>query len=375
MIFLKNLAEKKYLIFAIVVYLSLNLPFFGSIPYLDGNIDFVKAHDFYSGGFDKLFLNWTSIHPPFKEIVVNIFYKLSGVSAQAYEALGISIGVLGIYFYYLLTHVLLGNKISRLATLLLATSPLFISVGFFALTDFILTVFLLASLYFYIEKKYLYFGIFASLANLTKETGIVFISSIILVEIFFFLRRLLNRKIPSLQPTKILGIGLPLLTSALWYSFLKSEGKSLWSAWNFSDVSDKGSFYTILNNLFTFNFINKYALQNFLQLLVLNFNWIFWLLFLIGVLLFVIRKKSFLLSKLSEDNQESKTFLIIFTFIFVYLLTVLTFQTYTIPRYALPIFPFLFLGVSWSITKIQLVTKLPYFYLNFFTFSVVFLSL
>jgi len=55
----------------------LAIPFVKSIPYLDGNIDFAKAFNFYSTGFNGLFGGSRSVHPPVKEILTSIFSKLA----------------------------------------------------------------------------------------------------------------------------------------------------------------------------------------------------------------------------------------------------------------------------------------------------------
>ena len=47
--------KDKFLLVCLTSYLILTLPFVNLIPYLDGNIDFVKTYDFFSGGFTKLF--------------------------------------------------------------------------------------------------------------------------------------------------------------------------------------------------------------------------------------------------------------------------------------------------------------------------------
>ena len=149
----------------------------------------------------------------------------------------------------------------------------------------------------------------------------------------------------------------------MWFSFLKTNGQRPWSDWNFSGVGEKGSVYTIFHNISTLNFLNKYAYQNFLQLIFLNFNWIYWLIFCLGVLIFIQSNKKNIFATLLKDKPKPKAILAIVVFSFSYFLTVLTFQTYTIPRYALPIIPFLLIGVSWSIQNIDKKWKIGGVYL------------
>ena len=66
----------KTLTVSLIIFSLLTIPFINSIPYLDGNIDFVKSHDFFVGGFGQLLNNWLSVHPPVKEIITFIFFVL-----------------------------------------------------------------------------------------------------------------------------------------------------------------------------------------------------------------------------------------------------------------------------------------------------------
>jgi len=114
--------------------------------------------------------------------------------------MGILFGLFGVVFFYKLCKKLTINFVSTVAVLLFCTSPLFLSVGLFSLTDYFLGIFILASL-----------------ALLTKETG-------------------------------------------------------------------KGTIYTIFSNIFSLKMFNKYAYQNWLQLFTLNFNWVLWIIAILGII-------------------------------------------------------------------------------------------
>ena len=336
---MQQIRKNLFLLAPLIVYWVLISPFLGSIPYLDGNIDFVKTSDLYTGGIQRLFANWRSIHPPLKELLTILFYKFFGVTSFSYTLVGMIFGSLGIIYFYLLCKKLIGNSVAKTATFLLAACPLYLSIGIFALTDFLLTISILISLYYYTEKKFLNYSIFASMAFLAKETGLILAFSVLIVEIISAIKK---RYIKSL-----LSI-LPFFTAVIWSLLLKLNQKPLWSDWNFSETADKGSLYTIFYNLVSFNFLNKYAYQNWLHLFVLNFNWVFWILTLLGILLFL-RKNKLTIFKLTSGL---KTFYVIFIFNFVYIISVLSFQTYTIPRYVLPVIPFLLIGTSFCLETI-----------------------
>lgn len=208
---MKIFKEEKYLFVAIFVYICLAAPFLTSIPYLDGNIDFVKSYDYYNGGFTELFNNWRSVHPPLKLILISIFYKLFGVNVYVFNSLGLLLEILGITSMYLFTRKALGKTTANLTTVLISTSPLFISVGFFSLIDFLLTVFILSSFYFYVTQKYVLFAFFASLAVLSKETGLVFISSILSIEALFWIIKIAKKDELNLNLQKIISLLIPFI--------------------------------------------------------------------------------------------------------------------------------------------------------------------
>src|SRR3989338_1271938 len=113
------------------------LPFLKVIPYLDGNIDFVQAHDFYTGGFTKYFQNWASVHPPLKIILSSMLFVFFGFGVFAYNLLGLIFGVLGMLGMFGLAKKY-GQKTAVFAVSFLVTSPLFLATSVFSLTDFIL---------------------------------------------------------------------------------------------------------------------------------------------------------------------------------------------------------------------------------------------
>lgn len=336
----------KTLAISLIIFLALTLPFVKSIPYLDGNIDFSKAFDFYSAGFSGLFNGSRSVHPPAKEILSYIFFKVGGLNPISYNLIGILFGLFGITVFYKLCKKLAINSVSIVATLLLCTSPLFLSVGLFSLTDYLLAVFTLASLYFYLrEKHYLYF-LFASLALLTKETGVVLAISTFMTEGLWMVINIFNKNVNFRKSVKNMLVAFsPLITAAVWFWFVKGSGKTVWQDWNFSESSNKGTIYTIFNNMFSLKMFNKYAYQNWLQLFTLNFNWVLWIIAILGLI------------KGRISLIKNKTLLSMFLFFFIYSISVLSFQTYTIPRYALPLEPYFYLAVAYGFYKISVRSK------------------
>lgn len=333
----KILVSNFSLLIIIFLFSILYLPFLGSIPHLDGNIDFVQSYHFFKGGFEEYFQNWVSVHPPLKVILSSLFFNLFGINSTSYTLLGYFLGLLAIFGFYFLTLKLFDYQSANMATLLLTTSPLFLASAIFSLRDFLLTCFLILSLYFYSTSNYLYYLFFSSFAFFSKETGLLLLLCVIFVEFISFLK---DKKL-----LKFLIVLLGLLIPLLWWWFLKINQKSSWQDWIFSEYANRGTYYVIVKNLINLEIFNKYAYQHWLHLFFLNFNWVFWLILLIGggILIITKIKNKSLAVFFKNFTQKQKTILVILLFCLGYFLTVLCLQTYTIPRYILPVLIFLYL--------------------------------
>lgn len=349
-IILQKAANNIWLVFSLIFYSILILPLIYSIPHLDGNIDFVKSHFYFKGGFPLYFASFGSIHPPLKVLLASTFFKILGETSFSYNLLGYFLGLAAISGFYFLLKIILGKRFAFLGSTLLALNPLFISTSVFSLIDYMLMVFLFVSLSLYLRKKFLSFSFILTCIILTKETGLLVLALFIFIELV----ALISRK--SKSNISILFYYLPpSLAYIIWDKFLEAQGKTEWGDWIFTDTANQGAFATILHNLITLDIFNIYARQHFLQLLFLNFNWV---IILISIVLsfFVLkdritRKKFF--KTLFELDAKSKTIIFIILFCISYALTVLTLQTYTIPRYALPIIPFIILWFSTVVTQLK----------------------
>jgi 4-amino-4-deoxy-L-arabinose transferase-like glycosyltransferase len=342
-----------FILMPILLFSILFLYSIGSIPYLDGNIDFVKTYDYATGGMDLLLKNWNSVHPPFKEFLTTIFFTIFGINATSYTLPGLVLGVIGVWGFYQLTKKLAGKSTARLSSILLATSPLYLSVGIFGLTDFYLTVFVILSLYFLLSEKILWYCLTAIIACLTKETGLTLVASVLIVEVIYTIKAVLQKKFTLSSTTRFLFLLAPFAVSYLWIWFLQSNNKGVWGDWNFAQTRGEGTLYTIFHNVITFSFFNEYAYQNWLHLFVLNFNWVLTLIFIAGSFLFM-KKEGLpkLLRLLRKPTIKTKVIFSMILYAFIYLISVLSFQTYTITRYVLPLTPLLLLGVSWILVSV-----------------------
>ncbi len=366
----------KLLFFSLSFFSVLFLPFRGALPYLDGNIDFVQVNDFYAGGLSQYFQNWNTVHPPLKLILTTVFFQLTGLNPSSYILVGFLFGFLGIIALFALSRTLFNSQVAGLSAFFLATSPLFLSTGIFSLRDYLLTVLILISLAFYSQSKFLGCALTLSLAILTKETGLILAGIILAIEALYFIKALTRTKRFN-QGFHLFLFFIPFFTISAWQFFLKANQKTSWSEWLFTETSSQGTYQTILNNLITFRFLNQYAYQHWRQLFFLNFNWVYWLITLGGIFLFLLNKnrRQRIGKNLIKGTKKAKTLLVISLFFFGYLLTVLSLQTFTIPRYALPLIPFLLMTTALMISRLMI--KGPVFKcgLSIFLSLMVFFSL
>ena len=236
------------------------------------------------------------------------------------------------------------------------------------LADFLLTVIMIACLYYYVKGNFLLVALLGSFAVLTKETGILLPLSIIGVELMSLIFRVTihpKTKQSAIKWTNLALSLIPILTAAIWIYFLHSQGKGVWSDWNFSSVSHKGSVYTVIHNVFTLGIFNKYAYQQWLHLFVLNFNWLITTTILIGLIVWVTGKHK--LTNFAKLTTRPKTKLITVSFLFTlsYIILVLSFQTYAIPRYSLPVIPFTLIAFTASLSYLTSLTKNPKIVFNY----------
>jgi len=307
----------------IVVFIILYVPSLTLIPGNDGGLEYGFAQQWFVG---KNLLQILSLHPPFKLMLFSLFFKLFGYQSTGW--IGLLFGIGGIVALYLIGEKLFDKRVALISALLLATSGLFLSNGIFGIHDFLMTSLILVAFFFYLNSRYIWYAIFASIAVLTKETAIFFALSIIISDLV--VKK--NARFPVFMPVILLA----------WYvEFVHFSGYHLWNDWNFSPTAKEGSFMTMINNLITMRIFNKYAFENWLHLFIFNFNWVYWIFAFIS-LAFI---------KATEIKKDLAPIGIFFV---IFLITVLAFQTFTINRYILPLLPFVYLLASYSVMKLPL---------------------
>ncbi len=342
---MKTLYKNIYILISLFIFTILIIPFITTLPLRDGNVDFVQSYYFFQGGYDTFFQHFSSAHPPLKVLALSSLYHILGIHSEIIILLGYISGIGGI-----ISAFIIGKNISNLKTggffaIFLSVNPLFLSTSIFALTDYLLTNLILICIALLLEKKLFLYTLALIAIVLIKETGLLLLIILFILDLIYSKKKNLTT--------------LPYLASSAaylyWQYFLHSLGKGAWSDYIFASTADKGTFYTVVFNILTFQFINTYAYQQLLQLLFLNSNWIMIGLSICFTILFFTHKnnRAHFIQMLLVKNQKSKSIAAIISFCFLYCISVLTLQTYTIPRYALPLIPFIILWFLVVVQKIR----------------------
>ena len=305
------------------------------------------SYDFYQGGFRSLFNNWQgTVHPPIKFLFVAGLFRLFGISVISYTFFGLITGIIGLVAFYYLCKYLFSLPIARLACIIFATQPLILANALFSLLDYLLMIYVIFCLLALDRKHYIWYAVLASSVTLIKETGILLPISVGIIEGILIIHAFCQRKRISVK--HVMSILTPFIVFYGWYLYTTSFNQSLWNEYIFTPTAKYGAVYTVFSNLITLHFLNGYAYQQWLQFFILNFNWVFWLVIIL-VFLNTLHKKGISPFISNIDLNKKKEFTQLGLFSFLYFLTVLSIQTFTIPRYALPLYPFFILLSAISI--------------------------
>ena len=121
-------------------------------------------------------------HPLFFVFFMSLFTKLFGGSYVVARILALLMSLGVIASTYCLGKEMFNKKTGFLAAVLLIFQPIFITQSTMILPEMMLALLGMLSLLFYLQQRYVYYFIFASLLILTKETGIVLFAAIVINE-------------------------------------------------------------------------------------------------------------------------------------------------------------------------------------------------
>ena len=309
--------------------------FGSSIPYLDSGIDFLQAHDFYTGGIPLLGSYWASLHPPLKTTVVSMLFFLFGVSGRAYTLFGLLLGSISYFAFYTIVKKNTTSFLFLVGMMLIfLLYPLGIAGMIGGFTDYAVFTWCLLAWAGYCLNKRAVVVIASLFAVLTKESGVLLPGSLILAE---FIHTYATKS--KVQWKYILVISSTILGLFVWLYILSFYGKGAWSDHILFEGYSSNGIIAALQNIFLGGWKNPYALQNVLHVFIMNFHWVYWIISIMGVCIWM--SSVFLHRKKYKIRRNA--LLPAGIFALFYIIFVLSFPTYAIPRYVLPVSASLFI--------------------------------
>lgn len=171
--------KKHFLYFPLLFVIIVKIPHL-SLPYFwdEAWSYFPAAYKMFKAGPGllpgALLLSEAKGHPLFFFFITSLWMKLVGTSVFGIHILPLIISLGTLVATYLMVKRHVNIKAANIAVLLLSVQSLFLAQATMLLPEMLISLFLVISFDFYLQKKYWFFALFASLMVMTKETAIVF---------------------------------------------------------------------------------------------------------------------------------------------------------------------------------------------------------
>lgn len=114
-------------------------------------------------------------HPPLYYLILKYWTEVFGFSEVALRVPSIIFGILTVYFVYLIGREISNRKTGLIASVLLATSGLAVYYSQEARMYMLATMLVTASIYFFLKKKWLVFGICLALIGMSDYVSLLII--------------------------------------------------------------------------------------------------------------------------------------------------------------------------------------------------------
>lgn len=120
-------------------------------------------------------------HPPLYYLILKYWTAIFGYSEVALRVPSIIFGVIAVYFIYLIGKKIFDSKTGLIASLLLSTSGFAIYYSQEARMYSLAAMLVTASVYFFLKKKWILFGIFLSLMGMTDYVSLLIIPIFLII--------------------------------------------------------------------------------------------------------------------------------------------------------------------------------------------------
>ena len=206
------------------------------------------AHDLLVGGTWIPRSTPPSAHPPLLLAYLAAVWKLFGFSVTATRVAMLVVAAATLSALFLLARRLAGPPAALMAVALMAVSPPFVAQSMLAHLDLAATLWMLLSLYWYLQGRYWLGAATATVLALTKETGIL-----LPLALAFF---------PPDEKKRRLGYLLPPLALGCWLVFVRSQtghwfGSAEFARYNLNEALDPARIpLALLRRLYQLGFVN-----------------------------------------------------------------------------------------------------------------------
>ncbi|MBD2019133.1 hypothetical protein H6F43_02900 [Leptolyngbya sp. FACHB-36] len=269
-------------------------------------------------------------HPPFYFAILATIWKFFGRELYISHAVGVVFTWLALYYTYLFgKRILCDSAIGFLAAILLFFNPLcFAQFGTLNLSV-PLTALLIMSAYHLVQRRYTFFVLCASSLALTKAEGFILVSILLVVYFIIFDIHPAGPRIDVKELViKYFFLSLPILLYFTWFILHFKLTGILLNSEKFAHTRG----VNLSPELFLSSFVEKFK-QCFLETNILNS---------LGIVLVCLpfkKQNQFDQRKLNQQ-RSAVLFLLILTSINLIFFTIVKAW---IVRYAMPIYPFIFL--------------------------------
>ncbi len=330
-----------------IVYLISVFPYFGESPLLDPMVVYRESTQFFNGGIKEIIQNGTTVHPPLIYLLNFVSFTIFGKNPASYNIVGTLIFFLGSVFLYFTVKNVFGVKTAIPMIVLLFLNPFVIIDSFYLMNDALILTGMILAIGFHSYGMKNFFSATLAMMVLMKETALVIIFSIFIVNFLKIIIKRDNIEDKLRETIRWIILFAPaILILFAWSYFLKSLGTTEWRE-PFFGADNRNSYIIVIDNLLRLKMFNVFLLENLCNAFILNFHWIY----LLGLIFFGLlfsKRDNILLTKEQKDFCH-----ILVVVVLLYIFLVFPFPTWTIPRYVIPVmFPFFFF-LAYSISRIR----------------------
>ncbi|MCB9187078.1 MAG: glycosyltransferase family 39 protein [Flavobacteriales bacterium] len=207
-------------VFVLIKIPFLNLPYFWDEAWVYAPAVFDMYENGPSLSPDSINPDLSRGHPILFHFFAVCWMTLFGTSFTAVHAFSVFMALLLIWATYALGTALANRQVGFWAAVLLAMQPMFIQQAGFLLPEVQLALFVVLTVLFYVKRNVLLFILSGTAMLLTKETGILVIGMLGIVELVDFAR---ERNFSKQRWLEFLSIGMPVALAFCYFLVQRAQ--------------------------------------------------------------------------------------------------------------------------------------------------------